>query len=203
MIAALCCLVLSVPGLSETPENVSSSAATKPSVAASNAMHRYGQAPQQFFERWQPAGRGSHPVLVLVHGGCWLDAYGLDRFRFVAAAVQPVAGAPDALKARDVRALPPRVPRADVPVLQGTEDRSVPGKQARVRAAGAPGVPSPGRIHVEHIAGVGHVDPIHRGTAGFRRLRGLLHEMSTRSPAYWPDQSPEQLPEPSLERTQP
>ncbi|HEX6441603.1 MAG TPA: alpha/beta hydrolase [Stellaceae bacterium] len=38
----------------------------------------YGQAPSQFGELWLPAGGGPAPVAVLVHGGCWQSAYGLD-----------------------------------------------------------------------------------------------------------------------------
>ena len=32
----------------------------------------YGPAPQQFAELWLPEGKGPHPTLVMIHGGCWL-----------------------------------------------------------------------------------------------------------------------------------
>ena len=32
----------------------------------------YGSAPQQFGELWLPAGKAKAPVIILVHGGCWL-----------------------------------------------------------------------------------------------------------------------------------
>jgi len=32
----------------------------------------YGPDPLQFGELWSPAGKGPHPVVVMVHGGCWL-----------------------------------------------------------------------------------------------------------------------------------
>lgn len=31
----------------------------------------YGPAASQFVELWTPAGKGPHPVVVLLHGGCW------------------------------------------------------------------------------------------------------------------------------------
>lgn len=35
----------------------------------------YGPAPPQFGELRMPAGRGPHPVAVVLHGGCWLSIY--------------------------------------------------------------------------------------------------------------------------------
>jgi len=39
---------------------------------------RYGAHRDQFVEAWSPSGRGGgpHPVVVVVHGGLWLDSYG-------------------------------------------------------------------------------------------------------------------------------
>jgi acetyl esterase/lipase len=31
----------------------------------------YGEAPNQFAELWLPPGPGPHPVVLMVHGGCW------------------------------------------------------------------------------------------------------------------------------------
>ena len=44
------------------------------------ADHRiaYGAGAEQFGDLRLPTGPGPHPVVVLVHGGCWLSAYGLD-----------------------------------------------------------------------------------------------------------------------------
>lgn len=44
------------------------------------ADHRlaYGPGAEQFGDLRLPQGPGAHPVVVLVHGGCWLSAYGLD-----------------------------------------------------------------------------------------------------------------------------
>lgn len=44
----------------------------------------YGTAPAQFVDLWMPAGSGPHPVVVLVHGGCWQAQYGLDLMDWAA-----------------------------------------------------------------------------------------------------------------------
>jgi len=36
---------------------------------------RYGSAPSQSAALWLPPGQGVHPVVVLIHGGCWLAEY--------------------------------------------------------------------------------------------------------------------------------
>nr|WP_284503582.1 alpha/beta hydrolase [Caballeronia sp. GAWG1-1] len=36
----------------------------------------YGQAPAQFLEYFRPSGRGPFPVVVIIHGGCWLHEFG-------------------------------------------------------------------------------------------------------------------------------
>ena len=50
-------------------------------MAAGPAPERfaYGPAESQFGELWLPQpGVASAPVVVMIHGGCWLDSYGLD-----------------------------------------------------------------------------------------------------------------------------
>ena len=34
----------------------------------------YGPGPQQYGELWMPPGKGPFPVVLMVHGGCWLSA---------------------------------------------------------------------------------------------------------------------------------
>jgi acetyl esterase/lipase len=45
------------------------------------ADHRfsYGKADEQFGELRLPKTKGPHPVIVFIHGGCWLNEYGLDH----------------------------------------------------------------------------------------------------------------------------
>lgn len=47
----------------------------------------YGPAPQQFGELRMPEGKGRFPVVVLIHGGCWLAEYDHQYVRPLAAAL--------------------------------------------------------------------------------------------------------------------
>lgn len=47
----------------------------------------YGAAEQQFGDLRLPAGAGPHPVVVLIHGGCWLSQFDLEYFSHLAAAL--------------------------------------------------------------------------------------------------------------------
>ncbi|OXE35685.1 MAG: alpha/beta hydrolase [Phenylobacterium zucineum] len=39
----------------------------------------YGPSPQQFGELWMPISRGPHPLVIMIHGGCWrADLPGLE-----------------------------------------------------------------------------------------------------------------------------
>lgn len=42
---------------------------------------RYGDAPEQFAELWLPAGETAPPLVILIHGGCWLNQYGVAHTR--------------------------------------------------------------------------------------------------------------------------
>ncbi|WP_162299995.1 alpha/beta hydrolase family protein [Kineobactrum sediminis] len=60
-------------------------------AAAAAAEYRYGAAPSQFARLWLPGvsaepGNGS-PVIVLIHGGCWLQRYDLVHVSSLAAAL--------------------------------------------------------------------------------------------------------------------
>jgi len=46
----------------------------------------YGEDKLQFGELRLPSGQGPYPVIVLVHGGCWLAAYDIAHIRKLAAA---------------------------------------------------------------------------------------------------------------------
>src|SRR5271156_61409 len=46
---------------------------------------RYGDAPSQFADLWMPGGSGPHPVVILIHGGCWrADLPGLEMMAYAA-----------------------------------------------------------------------------------------------------------------------
>jgi len=47
----------------------------------------YGTHPDQFGELRLPRGAGPHPVVVLVHGGCWMEAYDVAHIRPLADAI--------------------------------------------------------------------------------------------------------------------
>jgi acetyl esterase/lipase len=54
---------------------------------APDARVAYGEAPDQFGELRVPAGAGPHPVIVLIHGGCWRAAYDMGHVRALATAL--------------------------------------------------------------------------------------------------------------------
>jgi acetyl esterase/lipase len=47
----------------------------------------YGPAPQQVAELRMPKGSGPHPVVIVIHGGCWQAPWGFDHVRSLAAAL--------------------------------------------------------------------------------------------------------------------
>src|ERR1700735_4073457 len=48
----------------------------------------YGSAPSQYVELFKPSGDGPFPVVVLVHGGCWIKEFaGIVQMRNVAGAL--------------------------------------------------------------------------------------------------------------------
>jgi acetyl esterase/lipase len=57
-----------------------------PQPAADHVI-AYGPAPPQKAELRLPKGPGPHPVVILVHGGCWQAQWGLDHVRSLAAAL--------------------------------------------------------------------------------------------------------------------
>ena len=49
--------------------------------------HAYGEDPLQFGELSLPDGPGRHPVIILIHGGCWLSRYDIKHSRSLANAL--------------------------------------------------------------------------------------------------------------------
>jgi len=62
-----------------------SALANFPNPAADQIIF-YGDNKLQFSELRLPAGQGPHPVIVLIHGGCWLTQYDIFHIRKLAAA---------------------------------------------------------------------------------------------------------------------
>jgi len=60
--------------------------AAMPSRAA-DARITYGAAPEQFGELRLPSGPGPHPVVVLIHGGCWRAEYDITHIAPLATAL--------------------------------------------------------------------------------------------------------------------
>ncbi len=58
-----------------------------PAVPA-DARLPYGPLPDQFADLYLPAGPGPHPVILLIHGGCWRDRFDLAPLGPLAAALR-------------------------------------------------------------------------------------------------------------------
>ena len=59
--------------------------AVLPPVAPTHRL-AYGPDPEQFGELYLPPQPGRHPVVILLHGGCWLAQYGLGHLGQLSAA---------------------------------------------------------------------------------------------------------------------
>ncbi|RUO58736.1 alpha/beta hydrolase family protein [Pseudidiomarina insulisalsae] len=79
-------IFLSTPVLSQQSQyvdaNVSFAAVTELSHAQPDARFAYGEHSAQFAELWQPAGTlasAEAPIVIAIHGGCWLNAYNVEH----------------------------------------------------------------------------------------------------------------------------
>ncbi|WP_258808366.1 S9 family peptidase [Pseudidiomarina sp. CB1] len=60
--------------------NVSFNDVLKVPFSKPDQRNYYGEAPIQFVERWQTSkDQSSTPVIISIHGGCWLNAYAIDH----------------------------------------------------------------------------------------------------------------------------
>jgi acetyl esterase/lipase len=57
-------------------------------TATGGEVIKYGMDPLQFGELYMPPGAGPFPVVVMVHGGCWLAEYDLKHIRALAGAIR-------------------------------------------------------------------------------------------------------------------
>ena len=76
---------LTAPGGAQTPMT-SRDLLALPQPPADQTV-AYGDAPQQVAELRLPEGPGPHPVVVVIHGGCWQAPWGLDHVRSFCAAL--------------------------------------------------------------------------------------------------------------------
>ena len=53
-----------------------------------NRVISYGPAAQQFGELWLPEAQGPHPLVVFIHGGCWLNEYDVGHSAPLSAALK-------------------------------------------------------------------------------------------------------------------
>jgi acetyl esterase/lipase len=72
--AVLCALVVSVDVL-HAQKLIATSEINALAAGPPDQKIQYGPAPQQFGNLRLPKGQGLHPLVIFIHGGCWLSAY--------------------------------------------------------------------------------------------------------------------------------
>ena len=85
-IALILSLVVGLNGHSRAAPASFEDVLMQPSTSADMVL-AYGEHPDQFGELRLPHGPGPHPVIVLIHGGCWMQAYDLAHIRPLADAL--------------------------------------------------------------------------------------------------------------------
>ena len=83
-------LLLVMPALADTvPYGVSFEAILALEAPAPDLVESYGDAEEQRREFWlHPESEAPRPLVVLIHGGCWLNAYGVGHTRALAFALR-------------------------------------------------------------------------------------------------------------------
>lgn len=76
-----CCLAAGIALLAQSPRAHNLAFGDIEKLPKPPADHRiaYGSDPSQFGDLRLPAGKGPHPVIVVLHGGCWLASYDLNH----------------------------------------------------------------------------------------------------------------------------
>jgi acetyl esterase/lipase len=84
--AALVAALIAMSGAPADAEPASVAAYMAQPQTTADARIAYGDAPAQVIDLFLPKGRGPHPVVVLIHGGCYLAEYqGLPQTSGIAA----------------------------------------------------------------------------------------------------------------------
>ncbi|MEM9600783.1 MAG: alpha/beta hydrolase [Pseudomonadota bacterium] len=60
--------------VSPVPDLMSWSDLTSRPLSEPTSSHAYGDDPAQIVDLWRPDGEGPHPVVLMIHGGCWQKA---------------------------------------------------------------------------------------------------------------------------------
>ena len=109
--------------------------------ATARRAHRYGPGHDNFLELTLPDGAGPAPVVVVVHGGFWRPAYGIELARPLAADLAVAGFAAVAVEYRRVG-----------------EGGGWPGTLIDVAAAldCLPGIPDAARLDLTDVTAVGH-----------------------------------------------
>jgi acetyl esterase/lipase len=71
VLAALAVLAVANVARAEAPKLLTYQDILAVPHAAPGQKVAYGTAPQQFGELWLPKTHGPHPLIVMIHGGCW------------------------------------------------------------------------------------------------------------------------------------
>src|SRR5262245_9145059 len=110
--------------------------------APSDARVPYGTAPQQFVDLRVPSGPGPHPVVLLIHGGCWRSSINLDNISMLAAALKNAGVATASIEYRRI----------------GDEGGGAPGTFDDVEAAfnRLPALAREHRLDLRRLAVAGH-----------------------------------------------
>jgi len=81
-------LLLAPAVTAEVPMPVAFSDVTALPVNENPVRHAYGEHPSQFGELWLPESvNNTVPIVVLIHGGCWLSQFDVTHIRPLAAAL--------------------------------------------------------------------------------------------------------------------
>ena len=131
----------------------------------------YGDDPLQFAELRLPDGAGPHPVVVLIHGGCWLAQYDIGHLRAMADALTASGVATWAIEFRRIGNAGGGWPGTFLDVAQGLDLlRSVAGDH---------------ELDLDRVIVVGHSAGGHLALWAAGR-----HRLSAESALYLPDPLP-------------